>query len=104
MEYWGYSLMANEFGLDFGGMEAWAIWVLPFIAALIIPAVGKASKKSTGYVAIAFSLASALFAASLIPGALEVHEVHDQVMWISSIGIEAGVLADPVAVIMANMS
>ncbi len=95
--------MANEFGLDFGGMEAWAIWILPFIAALIIPAVGKASKKSTGYVAIGFSLASALFAASLIPGALEVHEVHDQVMWISSIGIKAGVLADPIAVIMANV-
>ena len=31
---------------------AWMIWILPFIAALIIPAVGKYSKISTGRVAV----------------------------------------------------
>ncbi|QLH09539.1 NADH-quinone oxidoreductase subunit 5 family protein [Candidatus Nitrosotenuis sp. DW1] len=85
------------------GLHAWAIWILPFVAALILPAVGKASKRATGWVAIAFALASALCAASLLPGALEAQEVHDQVNWISSIGIKAGVLADPLAVIMANV-
>ena len=90
-------------GLDFGGMSAWLIWILPFLAALIIPAVGKGSKKATGYVAVGLALASALFAASLLPGALEAHEIHEQVSWISSIGIKAGVLADPLAVIMANV-
>src|SRR3989304_6275553 len=77
-------------GLDFGGLNAWLIWIVPFIAALIIPAVG-------------LSLVSALFAASLLPGALEAHEVHEQISWISSIGLKAGVLADPLAVIMANV-
>jgi len=90
-------------GLDFGGMSAWLIWILPFLAALIIPAVGKGSKKATGYVAVGLALVSALFAASLLPGALEAHEVHEQISWISSIGIKAGVLADPLAVIMANV-
>ncbi len=90
-------------GLDFGGMSAWLIWILPFLAALIIPAVGKGSKKATGYVAVGLALVSALFAASLLPGALEAKEIHEQVSWISSIGIEAGVLADPLAVIMANV-
>ena len=71
-------------GLDFGGMSAWLIWILPFLAALIIPAVGKGSKKATGYVAVGLALASALFAASLLPGALEAQEVHEQVSWISS--------------------
>ncbi|WKT58178.1 NADH-quinone oxidoreductase subunit L [Candidatus Nitrosotenuis chungbukensis] len=85
------------------GLQAWAIWILPFVAALILPAVGKASKRATGWVAIAFALASALCAVSLLPGALEAQEVHDQVNWISSIGIKAGVLADPLAVIMANV-
>ncbi len=82
---------------------AWLVWLLPFIAALIIPAVGKASKGATGGVAVAFALMSAVSAATLIPGALEAHEVHDQIDWISSIGLKAGVLADPLAVIMANV-
>lgn len=96
--------MATEMiGVESAGMLAWAIWIIPFVAALIMPAVGKASKNVTGYVAVGFSLMSALSAASLLPGALEAHEVHDQVSWISSIGLEAGVLADPLAVIMANV-
>src|SRR3990172_7624173 len=96
--------MATEtMGLDFGGLNAWLIWIVPFIAALIIPAVGKGSKKATGYVAVGLSLVSALFAASLLPGALEAHEVHEQISWISSIGLNAGVSADPLAVIMANV-
>ncbi|MBI5145596.1 MAG: NADH-quinone oxidoreductase subunit L [Thaumarchaeota archaeon] len=91
-------------GLSFdSGLNAWAIWILPFVAALILPAVGKVSQRATGWVAIAFALASALCAASLLPGALESYEVHNQVNWISSIGIKAGVLADPLAVMMANV-
>ena len=96
--------MATEFlGIETGTLSAWAIWILPFVAALIIPAVGKGSKKATGYVAVGLALASALSAATLLPGALEGHEIHDQVSWISSIGIKAGVLADPLAILMANV-
>src|SRR3972149_1368760 len=72
-------MATDAMGLDFGGLNAWLIWIVPFIAALIIPAVGKGSKKATGYVAVGLSLASALFAASLLPGALEAHEVHEQI-------------------------
>ncbi len=89
--------------LDLGAYSAWLVWILPFVAALIIPAVGKGSKHATGYVAVAFALMSALSAASMLPAALEAHEVHDQISWISAIGIKAGVLADPLAVIMANV-
>jgi len=96
-------LATEILGLEMGEISAWAIWLLPFVAALIIPAIGKGSKKATGYVACGLALASALFAASLLPGALEANEIHDQVSWISSIGLKAGVLADPLAVIMANV-
>ena len=96
--------MATEFlGFEAAAPNAWAIWILPFIAALIIPAVGKGSKKATGYVAVGLALASALSAAMLLPEALEGHEIHDQVSWISSIGLKAGVLADPLAILMANV-
>ncbi len=95
--------MTELFGLSIGAEAAWLVWILPFIAALIIPAVGKGSKNATGYVAVGFALMSALSAASLLPGALEAHEVHDQISWIDTIGLKAGVLADPLAVIMANV-
>ncbi len=98
--------MATEImGLPFeaGAASAWLIWILPFAAALIIPGIGKFSKNATGYVAVGFALMSALSAASLFPMALDAHEIHDQVPWIEAIGIKAGVLADPLSIIMANV-
>jgi len=98
--------MATEaFGLPFevGTLSAWLVWILPFAAAMIIPGVGKLSKHATGYVAVAFALMSALSAATMIPVALEAHEMHHQIMWIESIGLKGGVLADPLSIIMANV-
>ena len=97
--------MAEPFQLPFavGAEAAWAVWVLPFVAALIMPAVGKFTHRGTGYVAVGFALASAVSAALLLPGALGGAEVHDQIPWIESVGVGAGVLADPLAVIMANV-
>ena len=98
--------MATEsFGLPFeiGTLSAWLVWILPFAAAMIIPGVGKLSKHATSYVAVAFALMSALSAATMIPVALEAHEMHHQIMWIESIGLKAGVLADPLSIIMANV-
>ena len=69
--------------------SAWLIWMLPFAAALIMPGIGKLSKKLTGYVAVGFALMSAVSAASLIPLALEAGEVHSQIMWIEALGIKA---------------
>ena len=86
-----------------GAESAWLVWILPFIAALIIPGIGKISKNSTGYVAVGFALMSALSAASMIPMASAALEIHDQIMWIEAIGLKAGVLADPLSIIMANV-
>jgi len=89
--------------LEVGAASAWLVWILPFIAALIMPGIGKISKHATGYVAVGFALMSAISAASLLPMALEAHEIHDQISWINSIGLKAGVLADPLSIIMANV-
>lgn len=88
-------------GLD--SVRVWAIWILPFVAALIIPAVAKLSKRATGWVAVAFALVSAISVLTLLPTALGNHEVHNQISWISSLGLKAGVLADPLAIIMSNV-
>ncbi|HET6516826.1 MAG TPA: NADH-quinone oxidoreductase subunit L [Nitrosopumilaceae archaeon] len=96
--------MATEaMGFNIGDIAAWAVWIVPFAGALIAPAIGKGSKTATGYFAVGMALVSALFAASLLPEALGGHEVHDQISWIDTIGLKAGVLADPLAIIMANV-
>ena len=98
--------MATEaMGLPFEATSAaaWLVWILPFVAALIMPAVGKASKNFTGYVAVGFALMSALSAASLLPVTFEASEIHHQITWIEAIGLKGGVLADPLSVIMANV-
>ena len=91
------------FAFEASATNAWLVWILPFVAALIVPGVGRFSHRAAGWVAIGFAAASALSAATMFSGALEAHEIHDQVDWISTIGIKAGVLADPLAVIMANV-
>ena len=98
-------MVTESFGLPFevGTLSAWLVWILPFAAAMIIPGVGKLSKHSTGYVAVAFALMSALSAATMIPVALDAHEMHHQIMWIEAIGLKGGVLADPLSIIMANV-
>ena len=95
--------MATEsIGFDLS-LVAWAIWIIPFVAALIAPAIGKISKRATGYFAVGMALMSALSAAVLLPEALAGNEIHNQVSWIDTIGMKAGVLADPLAIIMANV-
>jgi NADH-quinone oxidoreductase subunit L len=98
--------MATEImGLLFEATSAaaWMVWILPFAAALIMPAIGKVSKNATGYVAVVFALMSALSAASLFPIALDASEIHHQITWIEALDLKGGVLADPLSVIMANV-
>src|SRR5207245_5815708 len=93
----------SEFGLSATALNAWAIWILPFVAAVIIPELVKFSNRATGVVAVAFALASAISATTLLPLALGNNEIHNQISWISSIGLKAGILADPLAALMSNV-
>ena len=52
---------------------------------------------------VGFALASAISATTLIPMGLAGQEIHSQVSWISSVNLKAGVLADPLSVIMTNL-
>lgn len=90
-------------GFEGIAINAWMVWILPFAGAAIIAGVAKAGHRARDYTAVAFALASAISAATLIPTALAGEETHSQVPWISSLGINAGVLADPLSIIMANL-
>lgn len=90
-------------GFEGIAINVWLVWLLPFVGAAIIAAVARAGHRARDYTAVGFALASAISAATLMPLALEGAEVHSQIPWISSLGLEAGVLADPLAIVMTNL-
>jgi NADH-quinone oxidoreductase subunit L len=90
-------------GFEGIAINAWLVWILPFAGAAIIAAVARGGNRVRDYTAVAFALASAISASTLIPLALEGSEVHSQIPWISSLGLNAGILADPLGIVMANL-
>ncbi|HEX6282430.1 MAG TPA: NADH-quinone oxidoreductase subunit L [Nitrososphaera sp.] len=90
-------------GFEGIAINVWLVWLLPFVGAAIIAAVARAGHRARDYTAVGLALASAISAATLMPLALEGAEVHSQIPWISSLSLEAGVLADPLAIVMANL-
>ncbi len=86
--------------------NVWLIWILPMVGAVLAPVFAKAGGRVRDIVPVGFSLASAILAATLIPVALAGDEVHSQYPWIPEIGvngIHAGVLADTLSIIIANL-
>ncbi len=81
----------------------WLVWIVPMAGAVLTPLVTRGGDKARGYFAVAVSAASALLAAMLLPGALNGEVIHNKVDWIPPLKIGAGVLADPMAVIMSNI-
>jgi NADH-quinone oxidoreductase subunit L len=84
-------------------ISAWLVWILPFIGAAIIAGVARAGNRRRDYAAVGFALASAISAATLIPLGLSGSEIHSQINWISVVNVKAGVLADPLAIVMTNL-
>jgi NADH-quinone oxidoreductase subunit L len=96
--------MVETFGFEGLGINIWLVWILPFVGAAVIAGVARvANSKATNYAAVGFALASAISATTLIPMGLAGEEIHSQISWISSINLKAGVLADPLSVIMTNL-
>jgi len=71
--------------------------------AILTPVVAKASPTLRNYIAILFSLLSAISAALLLPLVFAGESLHSTVDWIPSLNIQAGVLADPLSILMANV-
>jgi NADH-quinone oxidoreductase subunit L len=95
--------MVGAIGFEGLGVNAWLIWMLPFIGAAFIPILRNKSEKLKSYVAVGFSLLSAILALSILPVGLSNGEIHSQIPWFSALNLDAGVLADPLAIIMSNL-
>jgi NADH-quinone oxidoreductase subunit L len=85
------------------GVNAWLIWMIPFIGAALIPALKNKSERIKSYVAVGFSILSAFLALSILPIGLAGNEIHSQIPWLSALDLNAGVLADPLGIVMSNL-
>ena len=50
--------------------SAWFVWVLPLIASLFVPVIGKYSEKARNYFVVAIAAVTAALALSLVPECL----------------------------------
>jgi len=90
-------------GFEGLGINAWLVWILPFVGASLIPAIAKAGKRVRDYAALGFALASAISAVTLLPLGLHGGQIHSQINWIPMLNIHAGTLADSLSILMANI-
>ncbi len=81
----------------------WMTFGFPFIGSILTPLFGKIHPKLRDYGAVTFSFLGAISAGLLIPIIMSGSTQDLQVSWISSLGINAGVLLDPLSIIMANV-
>ena len=79
------------------------VWILPFVGAALIPAIAKVGNRLRNYAAVGFALASAIFAATLLPLGIAGGQVHSQINWIPILNIHAGILADSLSIFMTNI-
>jgi NADH-quinone oxidoreductase subunit L len=81
----------------------WLTFGFPFIGAILTPLFAKVHPKMRDYGAVAFSFLGAVSAGLLAPLILSGTAQDVQVNWIASLNINAGVLLDPLSIIMANV-
>jgi NADH-quinone oxidoreductase subunit L len=84
----------------------WAVFAVPFIGALAIALHHKASRVRD-YVAVLFSLVSALFALQLLIPTLQGQTITPSgptsIPWIPTLNVNIGVLYDPFTIIISNL-
>ena len=85
--------------MAFEDVSSWLVWILPLIASLFVPVIGKYSAKGRNYFVLAISIITAGLALSLVPGVFfgSGKATGTSVSWIN--GINAGVFIDPLSVL-----
>jgi NADH-quinone oxidoreductase subunit L len=87
---------------------AWLCWIIPLIGAVLTPLMARVNRRLRDYFAVAVSALTAFMTILLLPYLLRGELIHNQVDWIQVPGsvlnaVKAGVIVDPLSVIMANV-
>ena len=80
--------------------SAWFVWIIPLIASLFVPVIGKYSEKARNYFVMAIMGVVAVLALTLVPGVWSGNGVAltFTVPWINGL-VEAGIYIDPLSVL-----
>ena len=91
---------------------AWLAWVFPLLGAVLTPVFALMGKKVRDYMAVAFSFLAVVSTLSLLPYLFQENiswPLQSQLSWVNIVGspilnqIKAGVLVDPLSIIMSNV-
>jgi NADH-quinone oxidoreductase subunit L len=84
-------------------VSSWLVWILPLIASLFVPIVGKYSDKARNYFVVAIASVTTALALSLVPGVFfgNGQTTGTTVSWIP--GIDAGVYIDSLSVLFTTL-
>jgi len=81
----------------------WLAWGLPFIGAVTSVVAARIHPKLRDYVAVSFSFLAAVSSSLLLSIVLSGRVYDIQVPWITSLKVSAGILLDPLSIILANV-
>ena len=81
------------------------MWITPIVSSLFVPLIARLGGKARGYFAVLMSLVTTVFALSMIPDVYfdTLRNPEYSVAWIPSLGIDAGVLIDPLSILFASL-
>lgn len=82
---------------------AWLVWLIPAASSLLVPLFARINNKARHYFALTVSLIAMILAFSMVPD-VYYHSIEacDEVFpWVAPLGVEAGVLIDPLSVLLA---
>jgi NADH-quinone oxidoreductase subunit L len=83
----------------------WLIWLIPLISSLFLPLIGKYSGRARDYFAVASISITEIFSLSIIPDVyFGASAGTDYVVpWLTIIGVDAGLIVDPLSILFANL-
>lgn len=84
----------------------WLVWLLPLVGSLIVPAIFRLSKKAGEAYSVSLTFVSAAIALSMVLDVWGGKRIEISVPWIpiGERSIEAGVIVDPLSVLMASIA
>jgi len=89
--------------MNLDAIFGWLAWGFPFIGAVMSTTSARIHHKLRDWVAVSFSFLAAVSASLLLPSLLSGNVQDVQLPWITSLNITAGILLDPLSIILANV-
>jgi len=81
----------------------WLCWLIPIVGAILTPLFALARRNLRDYAPVVFVGTSVIFSLSMIPDVHAGNFVHWEIPWVPSLGINLGVLMDPLSVLMVSV-